>query len=520
MEPVAPSSEPEPTPSAGRGSSARVDPVGDHPADVELGDFESPAPLSDDRRLATDRVLPSWTEPMVTQLSTSIGGPIGVHAAVGRSRHWTPLRVVFLIALAVLALGWFGKAGCIQQTTVDGQPGQSRLDWDDQRQFYGLCYSNIVAGFSENRLTPHDLSEGAAPYRTFWDIDGERRYLEEPVVTGAFMYVVAQAARGWGGLTDAVGLPRALDVVNYFNIAAVLLALGWLLAIWATMRTRRRDPWIVTLVAVSPLALVHVFTAFEVLPVMFTALAMLAWSRDRLRLAGLFIGLGAATAFYPLLLLVAIGLLCVRQRRIRDSLVVGAAAAVTWAVVNIPVAVLYPSGWSASFTAWRDTAPGPDTVYRLIAETTGWAPPTVLVTALVIVLMLGVVAGVTYAAMRSPREPKVAALMFLLVAGYLLIGNDWRPEASLWLVPLAVLAIPHPRILLAWMTFDALLWVPRMALFLDPDRKWLPVEFFYIVSAARWLIVAGLCAYVVWEMVKPVLVRPAPAEHLLRSPAA
>ncbi|WOC12328.1 hypothetical protein MP11Mi_14130 [Gordonia sp. MP11Mi] len=503
MDSMSSPSEPESAVSAGLDSPA---------------DLDSPALLSDDRRLATDRVLPSWTEPAITQLSTSIGGPVGVHAAVGRSRHWTPLRVVFLIALAVLALGWFGKAGCIQQTTVDGNPGQSRLDWDDQRQFYGLCYSNIVAGYSENRLTPHDLADGAAPYRTFWNADGGKKYLEEPVVTGAFMYVVAQASRGWGGLTEAIGLPRALDVVNYFNIMAVLLALGWLIAIWATMRTRRRDPWVVALIALSPLALVHVFTAFEVLPVMFTALAMYAWSRDRLKLTGLFIGLGAATAFYPVLLLVAIGLLCVRERRLRDSLVVAAAAAVAWAVVNVPVAVLYPSGWSAWFTAWRDAAAGPDSVYRLITQMTGWEPSAVLVTALVFAFLIAVVAGVTYLAMRSPREPRLAALMFLLVAGSLLIGKDWRPETSLWLVPLAVLAVPHRRVLLAWMTFDALLWIPRMALFLEPDRKWLPVEFFYIVSAARWLMVAGLCAYIVWEMARPVLVRPAPAQRLLRSP--
>lgn len=505
MDRTASASEPEPTESAGSDSAA---------------DFDSPAALSDDRRLATERVLPSWTEPMITQLSASIGGPVGVHAAVGRSKHWTPLRVVFLIALAVLALGWFGKAGCIQQTTVDGQPGQSRLDWDDQRQFYGLCYSNIVAGYTENRLTPHDLAEGAAPYRTYWSVDGERQYLEEPVVTGAFMYVTAQAARGWGSLTEAIGLPKALDVVNYFNIAAVLLALGWLIAVWATMRTRGRDPWVVALIALSPLALVHAFTAFEVLPVMFTALALYAWSRDRRVLTGLFVGLGAATAFYPALLIIAIGLLCVRERRVRDSVTVASAAVVTWGVVNLPVAVMYPSGWSAWFTAWRDQAPGADTVYRLITQMTGWEPPTVLVTALVFVLMIAVVAGVTYVAMRSPREPRLPALMFLLVAGLLLIGKDWRPEASLWLVPLAVLAIPHRRVLLAWMTFDALLWVPRMALFLEPDRKWLPVEFFYIVSAVRWLAVAGLCAYIVWEMVRPAMVTSAPPHNLLRSPAA
>ena len=470
-------------------------------------DHDSPEPLADDRRLAHDRVLPSWTEPVVAQLSTSIGGPVGVHAAVGRSRRWTPLRVVFLIALAVLALGWFGKAGCIQQTSVDGSPGQTRLDWDDQRQFYGLCYSNIVGGFAENRLTPHDLAAGAAPYRTYWTDDGQRHYIDVPVVTGAFLYVTAQAARGWGAISEAIGLPRALDVVNFFNIAAIALAFGWLLAIWATMRTRRRDPWIVAVIAVSPLALVHVFTAYEVLPVVFTALAMYMWSRDRLVWTGVFIGIGASTAFYPVLLVVAIGLLCVRERRLRDSLTVDVSALGAWALMNVAVVALYPAGWGSIFASWWNAPAGPDSIYRVIEQITGWTPSTLLVTLLVVVLMVAVVAGVTYVATTAPREPRVAALMFLLVAGYLLVGKDWRPETSLWLVPLAVIAIPHVRVLLAWMLFDALLWVPRMALFLDPDRRWVPVEVFYSMSAARWLLVVGLCAYVVWEMLTPVLPR-------------
>ena len=49
-----------------------------------------------------------------------------------------------------------------------------------------------------------------------------------------------------------------------------------------------------------------------------------------------------------------------------------------------------------------------------------------------------------------------------MVAAFLLTNKVWSPQFSLWLVPLAVLALPHRRILLTWMTIDALVWVPRM----------------------------------------------------------
>ena len=36
------------------------------------------------------RVIPTWTEPLAVTASRVVGGPLGMHAVVGRSRFWTP----------------------------------------------------------------------------------------------------------------------------------------------------------------------------------------------------------------------------------------------------------------------------------------------------------------------------------------------------------------------------------------------------------------------------------------------
>lgn len=43
-----------------------------------------------------------------------VGGPLGRHALIGRSRFWTPLRVMLLFAALTLALSWLGKTPCLQ----------------------------------------------------------------------------------------------------------------------------------------------------------------------------------------------------------------------------------------------------------------------------------------------------------------------------------------------------------------------------------------------------------------------
>ncbi|WP_440713550.1 glycosyltransferase family 87 protein [Gordonia sp. FQ] len=484
--------------------------------------FDSPAPLADDRRLNTERVLPSRSNAQIAVASEAIGGPVGLHAAVGRGRHWTPLRVVFLLALIALGLSWYGKAGCLQQKPAHpadqsasaGQDAGKQLNWNNQRQYYGLCYSDVIAFYDSQRLTIADLRNGTMPYRTYWFAQnaageqvGPRQYVSQPVLVGAFMYVAAKATQGWQALVDGTPIPKQLDVVTFFNISALLLALLWLLAVWATMMTDRRRIWIGALMACSPLLLIHAFTAYEVIPVAMLALAMMCWAHRREVLAGLFLGLAASAALYPLLLIPVLAVVCLRNRRMHDFWAAIACAVIAWLTVNLPLLISYPQGTTAFYRDWWQRVPQPDSLYNLVIKATGWAPSTSLVNALALILLVAVICGVVYLAARVPApmpgriDPVAPAqLMFLLVAGYLLVGKEWNPQSSLWLVPLAVLAIPHARLLLAWMVIDALVWVPRMTLFLDPGRKWLPEEWFLVAVAVRAIFVLVLCGVVIRDL--------------------
>ncbi|MDF2822987.1 MAG: transrane protein, partial [Mycobacterium sp.] len=74
----------------------------------------SPVRLAADLRSADDRDLPSRNDVMVSAMSDVVGGPVGRHALIGRQRFFTPLRVIFVIALLFLALGWTTKSPCLQ----------------------------------------------------------------------------------------------------------------------------------------------------------------------------------------------------------------------------------------------------------------------------------------------------------------------------------------------------------------------------------------------------------------------
>lgn len=475
---------------------------------TSTGSGDSPAPVAEDARSADWRDVPSRTDPLVGALAGTIGGPVGRHALIGRTRFFTPMRVILLFAVVFLAFGWFAKAGCIQQTAM-GEPGQVGLDWSGSRQYVAMCYSDTVPLYGAERL-----DQGAFPYKTSWEEtrgDGsvQVRYMEYPVLSGLYQYGAMKVAKAW----DAVSwLPGAIQVALYFNVVAFGLALAWLVTVWASTLLAGRRVWDGALIACSPLVIVHVFTNFDPLATAFAAGGLLAWARKRPVLAGILLGLGGAAKLYPLLLLGPLFILCLRAGKVRPWMVTTLSAVAAWLVVNLPIAALYPHGWYEFFRLNSERGADPDSIYNVIASFTGWSgldgplaqgeSPANL-NAVSLALFVVVCLGVGYLALTAPRRPRVAQVCFLLVAGFLLTNKVWSPQYSLWLVPLAVLALPHRRILLAWMTIDALVWVPRMMYYLGVSNKGLPEQWFTAAVVVRDLAVLVLCAMIVRQIYRP-----------------
>ena len=476
-----------------------------------VGESSSPGRL--DRRSlrpGRDRVVPSWTDRLAAQASRPFGGPLGEHAVVGRHWFWTPLRVVLLLATFTLVLGWFAKAPCLQEY-ADGS-GLAQLDWRNDRQYYSMCYSDTVPLYTAERL-----HENGFPYRTSW-IDNagteheQVRYMEYPVLTGLFQWFNAQLAQAWIAAAEAGWLPGALTVVVYFDITAFWLALAWLVAVWAVVRLRPGRPWDAVLVAISPIVAVHVFTNFDALAAGLATAGMLAWARRRPELAGLLIGLGGAAKLYPLFILGPLLLLCWRAGRLPDGVRAALAAAVAWAAVNLPIAMAYPAGWREFFRLNSERGADPDSLYNALAHFTGWAgfdgqlapgeTPTMLNLVSGALFVLACI-GIGWIALTAPRRPRLASLAFLVVAAFLLTNKVWSPQYSLWLVPLAVLALPHARAILAWMAIDAVLWGPRMAYYLGIDDKGLPQDWFLGFVLLRDVAVVVLCALVIRSVYRP-----------------
>jgi uncharacterized membrane protein len=266
------------------------------------------------------------------------------------------------------------------------------------------------------------------------------------------------------------------------------------------------------MVGLSPVLLVHAFTNWDLFAVALTGFGMLAWARHRPILAGLLLGAAVAAKFYPLLVLGALFLLCLRAGRLREWGRTALAAVAVWTAVNLPVAVLAPENWAWFFVFSRSRQANPESLWNMLLHVSGnrlldgpltaGEVPGVL-TAVVAVSLLALGAGVVWLTLAAPVRPRVAQVAFLLLAGFLLLNKVWSPQYSLWLLPLAVLARPRWRSLLLWQATEALVWVVTMLHYLGTANRGIEVEWFFLGVLVRDVAVLALMALVVRDVLRP-----------------
>ncbi|MGY1770221.1 glycosyltransferase family 87 protein [Blastococcus sp. SYSU D00813] len=432
--------------------------------------------------------MPTWTDPVAAQASEAVGGPWGRHAVTGRALFWTPLRVCLLFTTTVLALAWVKQAPC------------SSGNWAGNVQYTHFCYNDAIPLWGV-----HGLDQGDVPY-----LDSAVEY---PVLTGGLMAVAAGLARAYGEVSGDQGLfPGVPEVQAYYVVTCLLLALLAFLVTRTVMALSGRRPWDTAMVALSPLLLVHAFTNWDLLAVALTGLGLWAWARQREVLAGVLLGLAVAAKFYPLLVLGALLLLCLRAGLWRTWLRAAGAAVVAWLAVNVPIALLALDNWATFFTFSRERPANPETLWNLVIRLSdgrafdgplaeGQAPS--VLNAVVTVVLLGYGLAVAWLTLAAPVRPRVAQVAFLLVAGFLLLNKVWSPQFSLWLLPLAVLARPRWRSLLLWQAVEALVWVVTMLWYLGTANRGIDEEWFWMVVVTRDVAVVLLIVLVVREIWRP-----------------
>lgn len=377
--------------------------------------------------------VPSRKDPLLRQLTESVGGPLGRHAAPGRVRPaiFTVERVLILMTTAAALLAVLVKVPC----RTDG--------WARPEQFYRACYSDWTEAFRFQ-----GIGSGLSPFAEGSAFDG-------PLLVGVVAGLTALLVP-----TSADGIVQTQSVVQYFDVNAVVIAAAWLGTVVATMRLASRRPWDAAIVAVAPIAVLTATSSWVLLSVLLSILAVRAFARHHYAVAGILLGFGAGFSVHVVLVLAAVVLLAARTGRFRGALVTAGALAAVWIITVLPfgpsqtLALPWeydPPHLGISSSVWG--------AYNLLSDRLGLPPMPpgavgvagsvgfVVLAALIVLLVL-----------RAPRRPRLPQVIFLLIGALVLIIPDYGPELSLWLLPFLALSYVDWRILLVWQVAEVLHW--------------------------------------------------------------
>jgi uncharacterized membrane protein len=425
------------------------------------------------------RVRPSRSDAIVAASTNIVGGKLGSRIA-RFAPPWGVLRILILLAAAGYLVGYALDYSCI----VGG--------WLSPDRYEQLCYSDIPAlygfrGFAEGFIPYVQTPPGGQP-------------LEYPVITGVFMWIAALLT------TPIASLVGADPLVVFFDINILGLLPFLLIAVVATALTVRYRPWDAAMVALAPTVILGATINWDLIPVALTALAMLAWARNRPGWAGIALGLAVAAKFYPILLLGAFAILALRSGRWRPSLVLLGSTALTWLMVNIPFAVANLEGWwyFYSFNSQRGVDFGS---FWYAASVLG--APAVPADALNTVAsgtFLVLFVAIAVLSLATKRRPRLAQVAFLVIAAFALSGKVYSPQYVLWLVPLAVMARPRWRDFLIWQAgevvyFAAIWW--HLAGYDIENAQALSTELYALATFVHIAATVYFAVMVIRDMVKP-----------------
>ncbi|EPH06108.1 hypothetical protein HMPREF1531_00756 [Propionibacterium sp. oral taxon 192 str. F0372] len=362
-------------------------------------------------------------------LTRRIGGPLGTRAATGGL--WRDPRV------------WtYMVAGVFWLVLIARQLPCRMIDGHFPNPYLRVCYSDIWTLF----LNRHMIESGGI----YTSID-----LEYPVVIGYFimaMRALTAPFASLGGAGSSTGQVAASQI--FFQWNAIFLFAAFMVLCWAHLRLGRpsrdeshRFSWDAMFIAASPVVLLNGLINWDLLVLVFTSLGLLAWSRSRPGWAGIWLGVGFATKFYPLLVLVAITLLCIRAAKHRQAVVMWVAAVLTWGAVNAPMMIISWSGWVYFWSFNADRKADLGSLWYVISLM-GFDVPGVSGIAFALMAFGGI--GIAWLVIKAPRRPRVAQVGLLLVIVFLIFNKVYSPQFALWLLPLVVLARPKFTDVAVW----------------------------------------------------------------------
>ena len=285
--------------------------------------------------------------------------------------------------------------------------------WAPPGDYIHACYSDLPALFGERGLITNN-----------WPYSSATNAVEYPPITGLVMWATSFLVGEDGN-----------KYRNYFDINALLIAL---LFIASVIFLKKLKPQLWYLLPVAPAVVASLYINWDIWAVVSALAAIYYFDVGKYNKSALALGLSIATKFFPIVLLLPIGLILIRKSKIKKLVQYLAATSLTWLMINLPFIITTPEGWLRFFKLNSDRVADWGSIWHAL-EIFGLSVSQLnLLT--IIVFALGALAFTLFV-YGIPEVPTLASIAFFIVAIFVTASKVYSPQYVLWLTPLAILAM-------------------------------------------------------------------------------
>jgi uncharacterized membrane protein len=166
--------------------------------------------------------------------------------------------------------------------------------------------------------------------------------------------------------------------------------------------------------------------------------AILLFERKKFGLSAILLAISIATKFFPIVLILPIAIIFLRQKNLHAFIKYGAITLVSWILINLPFAIINFRGWAYfyEFSAKREL--GSASIYEItsiIFESIKFDSIHFYVLNIAIFLL------VTLFLIKLKQIPNLIESSFFVMFSFILFNKQYSMQYVIWLTALAVLTI-------------------------------------------------------------------------------
>ena len=279
------------------------------------------------------------------------------------------------------------------------------------------CYSDLPALFEARGLVGHH-----------WPYSSTTNSVEYPPLTGVVMWA------------SAIITPRGINADKYYFLVNIFLIAALFAGTAVIVSKINPNKWY--LLPLLPAVIAAMYINWDMWAVI-TAVAAIFWfDRKRYGLSAIALAISIATKFFPVVLLIPIAILFIRQKEIRNGLKYVSWTVLLWLAINLPFAITTPTGWWRFFKLNGDRPADLGSLWQAL-NIYALNPPHINVDWIALFLFGSLLVAVWL--LRGASTPSLAQIAFIFVALFTALNKVYSPQYVLWLAPLGVIALVNNR---------------------------------------------------------------------------